>query len=303
MSETLYRGMDRDEIDRQLNLRARWPEHGEYFERWARDSAAARARLDARLDLAYGASEGQTLDLFTAAAASEPAPVLAFIHGGYWQSLDKGDFSYLAPAFVEAGIAFASLNYDLAPKVGVGEIVGQIRSALVWLARHGPGHGVDPARIFVAGHSAGGQLAVMALVTDWPALAGHGADKAGTVPADLITGLVKGACTVSGVYELEPLRLSYHQEVLGLDPETVRTMSPLRHLPDRAGPLVCAVGSEETAEFLIQQGELVAAWRGRGLAVRVVELPGRHHVSAVDALGDPPHPLFEATRALVLGAE
>ena len=300
MSETLYRGMDRDEIDRQLNLRARWPEHEEYFERWARDSAAARARLDARLDLAYGATEGQTLDIFPAnlvpaAAGSEPAPLLAFIHGGYWQSLDKGDFSYLAPAFVEAGIAFASLNYDLAPKVGVGEIVGQIRSALVWLARQGPAHGVDPARIFVAGHSAGGQLAVMALVTDWPALAGG----AGAVPADL----VKGACTVSGVYELEPLRLSYHQEVLGLDPETVRSMSPLRCLPDRAGPLLCAVGSEETAEFLIQQDELVAAWRDRGLAVRVVALPGRNHFSAVDALGDPRHALFEAARALVLGGE
>ena len=302
MSETLYRGMDRDEIDRQLNLRARWPEHEEYFERWARDSAAVRAQLDARLDLAYGASEGQTLDLFPAAAGSEPAPLLAFIHGGYWQSLDKGDFSYLAPAFVEAGIAFASLNYDLAPKVGVGEIVAQIRSALVWLARHGPAHGVDPARIFVAGHSAGGQLAVMALVTDWPALAGPGVDKAGAagaVPAEV----VKGACTVSGVYELEPLRLSYHQEVLGLDAETVRTMSPLRRLPDRAGPLLCAVGSEETAEFLTQQDELVAAWRDRGLAVRVVELPGRHHFSAVDALGDPRHRLFEAARALVLGEE
>ena len=119
------------------------------------------------------------------------------------------------------------------------------------------------------------------------------------MPADL----VKGACTVSGVYELEPLRLSYHQEVLGLDPETVRTMSPLRRLPDGAGPLVCAVGSEETAEFLIQQDELVAAWRGRGLAVRVVELPGRHHFSAVDALGDPRHRLFEAACALVRGEE
>ncbi len=113
--------------------------------------------------------------------------------------------------------------------------------------------------------------------------------------------LVKGACSVSGVYELEPLRLSYHQEVLGLDPETVRTMSPLRRLPDRAGPLICAVGSEETAEFLLQQDELVAAWRGRGLAVRVVELPGRHHFSAVDALGDAGQPLFAAACALVRG--
>ena len=212
MSEYLYRGMDREEIDRQLNLRARWPEHEEYFARWARESAKARARLEARLDLAYGASEGRRLDIFPVPAAPRPAPLMAFLHGGYWQSLDKGDFSYLAPAYVEAGIAFASLNYDLAPKVGVGEIVAQTRAALLWLARNGTEHGVDPERIFVAGHSAGGHLAVMALMTDWPAEAGA----AGGIPADL----VKGACSVSGVYDLEPLRLSYHQEILGLDPET-----------------------------------------------------------------------------------
>ena len=287
--------MDRDEIDRQLNLRARWPEHHEYFERWARDSVAARARLEARLDLAYGDTDGQALDLFPVSAGSGPAPLLVFLHGGYWQSLDKGDFSYLAPAFVEAGIAFAALNYDLAPKVGVDEIVAETRAALVWLARHGKEHGVDPSRIFVAGHSAGGHLALMALVTDWQAVAGAGSG----VPADL----VKGACAVSGVYELEPLRLSYHQEVLRLDPETVRTMSPLRSLPDRAGPLVCGVGSEETAEFLRQQDELVAAWRDRGLDARVVELPGLHHFSAVDALGDARHPLFRAARALVLAGD
>ena len=295
MSETLYRGLDRDEIDRQLNLRARWPEHAEYFARWARDSAAARQHLEARLDLAYGASEGQSLDLFPTTESSAPAPLLAFIHGGYWQSLDKGDFSYLAPAFVEAGIAFASLNYDLAPKVGVGEIVGQIRTALAWLTRHGGEHGIDRERIFVAGHSAGGQLAVMALIGDWPAGSGEGA----APPANL----VKGACSVSGVYELEPLRLSYHQEVLHLDAETVRTMSPLRCLPARAGPLLCAVGSEETAEFLLQQDELIAAWRERGLNARVVELPGRHHFSAVDALGDVGQPLFAAACALVRGEQ
>jgi arylformamidase len=279
MPDSRYRDMDQAEIDRQLNLRARWPEHGQYFERWASDSAAARTRLEGRLDLAYGEAEGETLDLFPDPARSEPTPLLVFIHGGYWQGLDKGDFSYLAPPFVEAGIAFASVNYDLAPKVGVGDIVVQVLKAIAWLSGAAPAHGVDPERIFVAGHSAGGHLAAVAM---------------GAEP-------VKGGCSISGIYELEVMRLSYHQEVLKLDPETVRDMSPLRNLPARAGSLICAVGSEETEEFLLQQDEMVAAWRGQGLDARVVDLPGRNHFSAVDALGDPSHPLFAAVRDLALG--
>jgi arylformamidase len=279
MPDSRYREMDPAEIDRQLNLRACWPEHGQYFQRWASASAAARTRLEGRLDLAYGEAEGETLDLFPDPARSEPTPLLVFIHGGYWQGLDKGDFSYLAPPFVEAGIAFASVNYDLAPKVGVGDIVVQVLKAIAWLTEAAPAHGVDPERIFVAGHSAGGHLAAVAM---------------GAEP-------VKGGCSISGIYELEVMRLSYHQEVLKLDPETVRAMSPLRNLPERAGPLICAVGSEETEEFLRQQDEMVAAWRGQGLDARVVDLPGRNHFSAVDALGDTSHPLFAAVRDLALG--
>jgi len=279
MPHSRYQEMDRAEIDRHMNLRAACPDYGEYFEHWARDSAAARERLEAHLDLAYGESEGETLDLFPDPARSEPTPLLVFIHGGYWQGLDKGDFSYLAPPFVEAGIAFASVNYDLAPKVGVGDIVVQVLNAIAWLTEAAPAHGVDPERIFVAGHSAGGHLAAVAM---------------GAEP-------VKGGCSISGIYELEVMRLSYHQEVLKLDPETVRAMSPLRNLPDRAGPLICAVGSEETEEFLRQQDEMVAAWRGQGLDARVVDLPGRNHFSAVDALGDTSHPLFAAVRDLALG--
>ncbi len=279
MPDSRYQEMGQSEIDRQMNLRARCPEHGEYFERWASDSSAARARLEGRLDLAYGETEGETLDLFPDPARSEPTPLLVFIHGGYWQGLDKGDFSYLAPPFVEAGIAFASVNYDLAPKVGVGDIVAQVLKAIAWLTEVAPAHGVDPKRVFVAGHSAGGHLAAVAM---------------GAEP-------VKGGCSISGIYELEVMRLSYHQEVLKLDPETVRDMSPLRNLPARAGPLICAVGSEETEEFLRQQDEMVAAWRGQGLDARVVDLPGCNHFSAVDALGDTSHPLFAAVRDLALG--
>lgn len=283
MTEMLYQDMDRAEIDRQLNLRDRHPDHPEFFERWARDSAAVRARLGGHLDLATGESAGETLDLFVPETGPGPYPLLAFIHGGYWQFLDKSDFSFLAPPFLDEEIAFASLNYDLAPAVTIPEIVAQIRRAILWLARTGPDYGVDPARIVVSGHSAGGHLTAMMSVTDWAAEA-----------PDLPGSPVKAACAVSGIYELEPIRLSYHQDNVRLDPDAVAAMSPLRHIPARAGPLVCAAGAEESDVFLHQQDAFVAACRQRGLDARVVDLPGRHHFSAIDALGEPDHPLFTA---------
>jgi arylformamidase len=296
MNMKLYLDYDQAELDRQLNLRARWPEHPEDLARWAEESAALRRRVAGHLDLAFGASAGEALDLFVPPGVSS-APLLAFIHGGYWQGLDKSDFSYLAPAFLDAGIAFASLNYDLAPQVTIEEIVRQVRAGLAWLFRHGAERGIDPTRIFVAGHSAGGHLTAMALSTDWRGDPGLGDDPGDDLSADL----VKGGCSVSGVYDLEAIRLSYHQEVVKLDPDMARRMSPLGNLPMSAGPLVLALGSEETEEFHRQQAEYLAAWRGAGLEARVVELPGRNHFTAIDALGEPGHALFGAAKELILG--
>jgi len=284
----VFRDYDQAELDKQLNLRARWPDHPQFFERWARDSAATRQRLPCHLDLAYGESAAEKLDIFPANSA-EPAPLLAFIHGGYWQALDKGDYSYLAPPFVEAGIAFASLNYGLAPDSTIGSMIDQVRLALVWLYRNAGDYEIDPTRIVAAGHSAGGHLAAMALSTDWPAF-----DPA--LPADLLAG----GCSISGVYDLEPVRLSYHNELLGIGPEEAEPWSPLLNLPDRAAPLLLAVGSEETGEFLRQQAEYAGAWQGRGLPLGEVDMEGLHHFTAVDALGDPGHGLYAAVQQLLV---
>ncbi|HSR71721.1 MAG TPA: alpha/beta hydrolase [Kiloniellales bacterium] len=283
MGEPLFRGMDRGEIDRQFNLRARWPEHPKYFARWAEESAAVRTRHVGRFDLAYGESAKETLDLFLPETAPPP-PLLAFLHGGYWQALDKADFSYLAPAFLDSGIAYASLNYDLAPQVGLSVIVEQIGRALAWLQSRGRELGFDPERIFLAGHSAGGHLAALALLA---------ADE-GAAP--------RGACAVSGVYDLAPVSLSYHQDVLALTEEEVETLSPFRRIRPGNAPLICALGSEETDEFLRQQAEFVAACEAAGRPVTTVALPGRQHFSACDALGEPDHPLHRATCAMILGA-
>jgi arylformamidase len=291
MTHKVYRDYDQAELDRQLNLRARWPEHAGYFARWAEDSADVRRRLGGHLDLAYGTSAGQKLDLFVPGARAG-TPMLAFIHGGYWQSLDKSDFSYLAPPYLEKGIAFASLNYDLAPQVGIEEILRQVRSALAWLYRNAADYDVDPRRLYLAGHSAGGQLTAMALATDWQGDPAFGSG----LPGDL----VKGGCSVSGVYDMEPIRLSYHQIVLALEAEVAARMTPLNHLPARDIPLILALGSEETEEFHRQQAEYLTAWRSADLAATVVELPGRNHFTAIDALGERGHTLFLETSALVL---
>lgn len=297
----VFLNYDQKELDAQLNLRARWPEHAEFLTAWARNSKQTRAELSAQLDISYGDTAGQHLDLFPISdpapgseakpgSEAEPVPLVAFIHGGYWQSLDKSDFSYLAPSFLSAGIAFASLNYDLAPSASVEDMVGQVRLALAWLYDHGAEYGIDPKRIFIAGHSAGGHLAAMVMATDWPELAAH-------LPSDLI----KGGCSVSGVYELDPIRLSYQQPVVQLDPEMAQRLSPTFCTIRQKSPLICAVGAEETAEFLRQQDAFVAAWTDQGLAIQVVDLPGCHHFSAIDALGVPEHPLFKAFSQLVLG--
>jgi arylformamidase len=279
MTPPVFGSYDQAGLDAQYNLRARHPDHPEYFERWARESALVRASLPCHLDLAYGDRPKETLDLFPADRPS--APILAFLHGGYWQALDKSDFSYLAPVYVERGVTFVSVNYELAPDVSIETILAQCRRALLWLWRNAYELGADRDRIFVAGHSAGGHLATMSLITDWTA--------AGALPADL----VKGACSVSGVYDLEPIRVSYQNPILKLDRVAAVRLSPIRNVPATAGPLLLAVGAEETDEFLRQQKEFAAAWVSRGLACETVPLPGRHHFSAVDALGEPGSPLTE----------
>jgi arylformamidase len=279
----LYREYDRAGLDAQYFLRGRVPEHPEYFRRWAEDSAAVRRARPCRLDIPY---DQERLDLFP--AERKAAPCLVFIHGGYWQSLDKSDFSFLAPAFQDAGIAVAVVNYTLAPKAGMDEIVRQNRAALAWLYRNAGEHGIDAARIHVAGHSAGGHLTAMILATNW---AGFGLER----------NPVRSACAISGLYDLEPVRLCYLNDVLGLDAATAERNSPLRHLPRQSPPLILSVGTGETPEFLRQQASFAAAWHAAGLPLEVADQPGDHHFAVVARLGELQSPLHRAVIRQISG--
>jgi len=121
------------QLDTQYNARARVPEFAQHVARWQGDSAQVRAAVRGRLGLRYGPAPGETLDVFP---SDRPrAPVLVFIHGGYWRSMDKSDHSFLAPVFNQAGATVVIPNYDLCPAVTIPEISLQMVRALAWTLR------------------------------------------------------------------------------------------------------------------------------------------------------------------------
>ena len=287
---TLFGGYDRAGLDAQYNNRAMVPDHGAIIEKWLAESAAVRRRLDVRLDLAYGPGARERLDLFP--AGGDGAPIFAFIHGGYWQMMDKSALSCLAEPFVAAGLNYAAIGYPLAPAAGLDEISTCVRAALLWLWRNAADFGGDPDRIFVSGHSAGGHLTAMAMTADWAAL---GRDSGGA-PADL----VKGGCAISGLYDLEPIRLTYLNEALGMDAEVARRNSPVHNLASAGGRLIITVGDDESDEFHRQQADFVAAWRGKGLPCEVIGQPGLNHFSVLNELAAPESALHKAVIRQIL---
>lgn len=277
---TCYRGYDQQGLDAQYNNRARFPNFTEHFESWQRWSTEVRAALPGALDLAFGPTPAEKLDIFPAARLG--APIYVFIHGGYWYSLDKSHYSYVAQGMRPHGLATAVTNFGLAPEHDMDEIVRQNRAAMAWLWRHAAEHGGDPARIYVAGHSAGGHLAAMLLATDWPAFSPG-------LPRDL----VKGACAIGGIFDLEPIRLSFLDAKLHLTPAQVAAHSPLRCDYPVSAPLLLIVAADESDEFHRQSREMEAFWRARGYPADLVVPSGLDHFDVVNQLNDPACGLVE----------
>ena len=153
-------------MEREYNARAAIPDHPQIFARWAEQGAQVRRRRAGLIDMPYGDDEGERLDFFP--TVQRNSPLLVFIHGGYWRSLDKSDFSWIAPPFLDAAVAMAFLNYGLAPRVAMEDIVRQQLKAIVWLYTRAEELGFDRQRIVVGGHSAGGHLTAMMMAALWP---------------------------------------------------------------------------------------------------------------------------------------
>jgi arylformamidase len=274
-----------DYYSRQYNVGAMTPDHPAVFERWISDSAHQRRMGGGLFDVAYGESSGERLDYFPTHGSD--APLLVFIHGGWWCSLDKSEFSFIARAYTRAGINVALPNYSLAPKVSIEEITRQNLRALAWLYRHAEQYDFDRDRIVVAGHSAGAHLSAMMMTAVWPAFA-----------ADLPHDLVKAGVLLSGLYDLEPmLHADFVNAYTKLKPEDIASLSPAFMPQAHPTPFVTAVGGRESDEFKRQTGLIGAAWKSSHVAD--IALPEDNHLTICDALASNDSPLYEAAVGLV----
>ena len=255
------------DLEAEYNNRAKVPGHPAIIAGWRHDAAAFRAaHADAELDLAYGAGERQRLDLFWPPCGRR-APLALFLHGGYWQSLDRAHFSHMAMGLNAHGVAVAVPSYDLCPQVRLAAIVAEIEQAARFLHRR---HGRPMLAI---GHSAGGHLAAMLLAWD--------------------VRVVPAALPISGLFDLAPLIETSLNAALGLDLSEARRLSPLRYASP-GGRLHAVVGGAEGAEYTRQSREIARAWGGTWESV-----PGADHFAVIGPLADPASALVATARAMV----
>ncbi|MEM7157422.1 MAG: alpha/beta hydrolase [Myxococcota bacterium] len=250
----------------QLDLRARHPDFQRFLDINEQHSARVVAQVPCALDEAYGPASLQRMDVFPAQASG--APVLVFIHGGYWRALDKRSYRFTAEPFVEAGFAVFVLNYRLIPAVTMEDLVGDIDEALRWIGREGPRFGADPSALTIAGHSAGGHLALMAYLRN-----------------EALRPSIRALCSLSGIFDLEPIRGSYLDEVLQLTESDVALHSPARlDLGVVTCPTMLAVGAGET-EFFIEQSRRLHEDNRDNAAFEYLACPSLNHYQVVHELG------------------
>lgn len=280
-SKTVYLDYDREALDKQYNNRERFSDFAEHFENWKRWSAETRKKIPCVIDVAFGTSEFEKLDIFPSGASSaasflsseKNAPILLMIHGGYWYSLDKSDYSFPAEGLTPHGVMMIANNYDLAPHVTMDEIVRQNREAVRWIWNNAKRFGGDPSRLYVCGHSAGAHLAAMLIATDWPS---YGQE----MPEDVI----KGACLIGGIFDLEPIRLSFLNQKLNLTTDDVRLFSPILQKYDLSAPIKLVVAIDESPEFHRQSQEMDRFWRKLGFPSELIVPPGLNHYNVANQL-------------------
>lgn len=241
----------------------------------------ARAVLQRTADVHYGPTRIEKLDIYPAAEPN--APVVVFIHGGYWFDgrLKKENYIWIARGFVARGVTAVIIDYEICPKVTVDEIVRQCRAAVAWVYKNVGAFGGDRKRLYVTGNSAGGHLTAMMAITNWV--------EDYMLPADVI----KGACPISGLYDLEPFQYTWLQPKIQFNGQQIRRNSPILQVPESGIPLLVSWGTEESSEFWRQSEEFGAAWVAKGNRVEMYPQQGSNHFTAIDGFADPGSPLLD----------
>ena len=247
--------MDRAALDAAYNNGAAVPGSAQIVADWRRRSEILRTSSE---ELRYGSADRNRIDYFEAKAG---APLLVFIHGGYWQNREKETFGFLAAGPLAHGISVALVGYTLAPEKRLDGIVAEIAAALDFLARP----------LLVSGWSAGGHLTAMAM---------HHPN-------------VRGGLAISGIFDLEPVRLCYLNDKLRLDAMEADRNSPIS-MPAYSEPVAIAYGANELPELRRQSEEYAKKVK----QAKLLRLPGHDHFTILEELASPGGALTAAVRDL-----
>jgi arylformamidase len=272
----VWRGMTRAQLDAAYDNTNAVADAAQRRDAWVARSAQLRAQHPDLLDLAYGPKPRNGIDAFR--CGREGAPLFVFIHGGYWQRNGKEMFACMADGPLARGFDVALIGYTLAPEVTLTEVVAETHAAIRWLRREGPRRGIATGKLVLSGWSAGGHLTATALYLD-----------------EIDAGLA-----ISGIYDVEPCRLNYLNEKLGLSAAEAAAMSPILHLARRKTPLTVAFGTSELPELQRQSQDYHRARLNAGLPSRLLPLDRHNHFSIMDELTAPQGRLCGALHDLIV---
>jgi arylformamidase len=262
---TLYKHYNQEQLNNQYNNRLHVPDYADYFTRWEELSRQTEKEHTVFKNIFYGNHHGECLDIFPAVNAS--AKTFVFIHGGYWYLLDKTLFHFLAEIFLKYNITTVFINYPLAPLASIDTIVSSCRNAITWLYNNLSRFGGDPSQMYVMGHSAGAHLGSMLLVEDE-------------------MNFLKGVISLSGLFNLEPVMLSYVNDVLCMNKEVAVRNSPVHLKPLNHCPLLIVTGTNETDEFKDQSIEIYSSWKNNHTCIELLQIHGKNHYSILDAVAE-----------------
>jgi arylformamidase len=269
-----------DPINEKLyNARAAIPNAKDIAIHWDKESATAKANFENHSNISYGDSPREILDIYPAKKPN--APVMMFVHGGYWQSREPKNFHFIAPELIKLGFCVVLAGYDLCPDVTVEKITNQIQQAATYIWYNINKFGGDKNRFYVSGHSAGGHLTAEMMATDWS-----------QIDTQIANDYIKGGVPISGIFDLEPLVTTSINEKTQFNVETAKQCSPLFRETVSTGPMILAVGGEESTGFYEQSDRLQAKWEPKLDSVIRLNLEGAHHLGAVQELAKPNSPLL-----------
>lgn len=264
----IYKEYDQAGLDWQYNNRGRVPDFADHLSLWEKKSEEASSCKIYR-DVPYGPGPAETLDIYPATGSD--GKILVFIHGGYWQAMNKSNFRFVVPAFLPHGFTVVIISYPLAPEASMQQIVSSCGKAISWVFDHIAGYGGDPQSIYLAGHSAGAHLALMMNTVSFA--------RSGTS--------LRGTVALSGLYNLTPIQLSFVNDKIGMDADTASALSPIHLEPVSNTRILLATGGAESEEYLFQLNEMSMSWKNKLARIETWIGPGLNHFSILTAFADP----------------